>query len=299
MCKLISMELWLKVLEVILPVMIVVLAGYLFGRITKINFKPINMIIMYIATPCLIFSSLIEGRVTLDDASQIVLVGTIIVLMSLFLSFFLIKIAKKDFAIFLNPLVFPNTANLGLPIVLFAFGEEVFDYAIIFTTVVFFFHCTIGIFIIHGGRKLGEIFKVPLIYAVVLAIFLNKTGVEINTEINNSIKLLGTTCIPLMMFSLGHKLSETRIVDFKEDFIVGVARFVMGITVSLIICKFFQVGSHLAKVLIVQYAMPSAVFNFILADRYNKSPEKIASIVFVSTIISILVIPIVLYQFMN
>ena len=73
----------------------------------------------------------------------------------------------------------------------------------------------------------------------------------------------------------------------------------MGITVSLIICKFFQVGSHLAKVLIVQYAMPSAVFNFILADRYNKSPEKIASIVFVSTIISILVIPIVLYQFMN
>ena len=101
MCKLISMELWLKVLEVILPVMIVVLAGYLFGRITKINFKPINMIIMYIATPCLIFSSLIEGRVTLDDASQIVLVGTIIVLMSLFLSFFLIKIAKKDFAIFL------------------------------------------------------------------------------------------------------------------------------------------------------------------------------------------------------
>ena len=146
---------------------------------------------------------------------------------------------------------------------------------------------------------MGEIFKVPLIYAVVLAIFLNKTGVEINTEINNSIKLLGTTCIPLMMFSLGHKLSETRIVDFKEDFIVGVARFVMGITVSLIICKFFQVGSHLAKVLIVQYAMPSAVFNFILADRYNKSPEKIASIVFVSTIISILVIPIVLYQFMN
>ena len=55
----------------------------------------------------------------------------------------------------------------------------------------------------------------------------------------------------------------------------------------------------IAKVLILQFSMPSAVFNFILSDRYNKSPEKVASLVFVSTVLSIPVIPIILYFLMK
>ncbi|MBT89325.1 MAG: hypothetical protein CMN79_02375 [Spirochaetales bacterium] len=293
------MELWLRVFEVILPVMLVVLTGYLFGRITKVNLKSINLFIMYISTPCLIFASLTEGRVTFNDTSTIVLVGSILVLISILLSFSIIKATKRDLSVYLNPIVFPNTANLGLPIVLFAFGGRAFDYAIMFTTVIFFLQCTIGIFVINGATKIKEVLKSPLVYAVILPILLNKTGIEIDTGINSSIKLLGTTCIPLMMFSLGHKLSETKILDFKEDLAVGALRITLGVVLSLSICKLLNIDNFLAQVMIVQYSMPAAVFNFILADRYNKSPEKVASIVFASTIISIPVIPIILYYLMQ
>ena len=151
------MDLWIKVLEVIFPVMIVVFAGYLFGRITRIDLKSINLFIMYVSTPCLIFSSIIEGKVSLNNASEIVITGTTIVLICLLISYFFLRIAKKDLSIFLNPIIFPNTANLGLPLVLFAFGETALDYAIIFTTVVFFLHSSLGIFILNGSKKMGEI----------------------------------------------------------------------------------------------------------------------------------------------
>ena len=293
------MDLWVQVLEVIFPVMLVVFTGYLFGRITKIDLKSINLFIMYVSTPCLIFSSIIEGNVSFGTASEIIIAGTTIVLIGLAVSYFLIKSLKKDLSIFLNPVVFPNTGNLGLPLVLFAFGESALDYAIIFTTVVFFLHFSVGIFILNGPKKVCEIFKAPLVYAVIVPIIFNKTGITIDPGINTSIKLLGTTCIPLMMFSLGHKLSETKIVDYAEDCIIGFLRIILGILLSITICNLLNVNNEISKILILQYSMPAAVFNFILADRYNKSPEKVASIVFVSTILSIPVIPIILYYLMQ
>tara|TARA_B100001939_G_scaffold102373_1_gene88277 strand:- start:2627 stop:2764 length:138 start_codon:yes stop_codon:yes gene_type:complete len=45
--------------------------------------------------------------------------------------------------------------------------------------------------------------------------------------------------------------------------------------------------------------MPSAVFNFILADKYNKNPDRVASIVFVSTLLSLFTIPVILYFLMK
>jgi hypothetical protein len=143
------------------------------------------------------------------------------IFIAMILFFFILKFLKKDIVTFLNPLVFPNTANMALPIALYAFGPEAFEYAIIFTTLVFFYHCSIGIFILNGPKKIIEVFKTPLIYTVVLALILNNTETKVNVGLNNAINLLGTTSIPLMMFSLGHKLSETKIVTLNDNLILG------------------------------------------------------------------------------
>ena len=61
----------------------------------------------------------------------------------------------------------------------------------------------------------------------------------------------------------------------------------------------FDIDNLLIKVFIIQYSMPSAVFNYILADKYDKNPDRVASIVFVSTIMSLLTIPFILYFLMK
>ena len=184
---------------------------------------------------------------------------------------------------------------MGLPVVLFAFGDAAFDYAILFTTIVFFLHCSFGIIFINGVSNIKEVFKIPLIYTVALALILNNYEVEIYKPINISLDLIGTTCIPLMMFSLGHKLSETKIVNLKSDLLLSSIRLSYGFIISLAICNIFDIDNLLIKVFIIQYSMPSAVFNYILADKYDKNPDRVASIVFVSTIMSLFTIPITLF----
>ena len=293
------MELWIKVFEVILPVIIVILTGFAFGKVTNVNLKPINLLLLYISTPCLIFSSLIDGKITMEAAYQILIAGSLMIFIGMGIFSIILKVLKKDIVTFLNPLVFPNTANMALPIALYAFGNQAFEYAIIFTTIVFFYHCSIGIFILNGPKKIIEVFKTPLIYAVTLALLLNNLDINVNVGLNNAINLLGTTSIPLMMFSLGHKLSETTIVNLNENLLLGFLRLFLGSILGFGICKILGVQGLIAKVMILQFSMPSAVFNFILSDRYNKSPEKVASLVFVSTILSILFIPIILYLLMK
>lgn len=293
------MELWIKVFEVILPVIIVILTGFCFGKVTNVNLKPVNLLLLYISTPCLIFSSLMDGKITMEAAYQILIAGTLMIFTAMVLFSGILKILKKNISTFLNPLVFPNTANMALPIALYAFGNEAFEYAIIFTTIVFFYHCSVGIFILNGRDKIMEVFKTPLIYAVSLALLLNNNDIKVHVGLNNAINLLGTTSIPLMMFSLGHKLSETKIVNLNENLLLSSFRLLIGSALGYSICAILGVHGMIAKVMILQFSMPSAVFNFILSDRYNKSPEKVASLVFVSTVLSIIFIPIILYLLMK
>ena len=196
------MDLWLKVFEVILPVILVVSVGFLFGKFTSTNMKPVNFNTTFtLQLPLFNFYSLIGDNIKLNEILNIVYIGGMIVLIGVPIIYLVLRTINKDPKVFLNTIIFPNTANLGLPIVLFAFGEQAFDYAILFTTIVFFLHCSVGIAFINGIGNLQEIFKVPLIYTVALALILNNYDIKVYEPINNSLKLIGTTCIPLMMFN--------------------------------------------------------------------------------------------------
>ena len=89
------------------------------------------------------------------------------------------------------------------------------------------------------------------------------------------------------------------ILYIKSDIILSCIRLTYGFIISSVICSFFNIDSLLIKVFIIQYSMPSAVFNFILADKYNKNPDRVASIVFVSTLLSLFTIPVILYFLMK
>ena len=193
------MELWIKVFEVMFPVIAVVSVGYVFGLFAKVNMKPVNTILLYLSTPCLIFTSLTEDRVQFIEILNIISIGTLLVLIGVPIIYLFLKLINKDPNIFLNPIIFPNTANLGLPVVLFAFGDAAFDYAILFTTIVFFLHCSFGIIFINGISNIKEVFKIPLIYTVALALVLNNYEVEIY-DFHKSISFVHTASGKISFF---------------------------------------------------------------------------------------------------
>ena len=262
------MELWIKVFEVILPVIIVILTGFCFGKVTNVNLKPVNLLLLYISTPCLIFSSLMDGKITMDAAYQIIVAGSIMIFLGIGLFSAILKILKKNIVTFLNPLVFPNTANMALPIALYAFGNEAFEYAIIFTTIVFFYHCSIGIFILNGRDKITEVFKTPLIYAVSLALILN------NNEINKKI-----SGIPSLRTETPNKGIAISTAGTKPIKVLKIAVKVKAVIISLILIGAIN---KLVKFLL-HISSRNIILKLILA--LNRKSYKIAAVKITPTVL--------------
>jgi len=268
--------------------------GFAFSRYKKIDLKSINELVIYITTPCLIVSSLSKFPIDLTVAGKIFLVMASILVVSMAVGLIVTRLLKLSHEVFIPPIIFPNTGNMGLPLCLFAFGQTGFNLAIICFVVMTILHYTIGIVILSSYKKPLEVFRLPLIYSTIIGLFISVVEYEIPLPIGRSIELLGDVSIPAMMFALGYKLSELKLTKVWLSFLFGSLRIFLGVLLGIFFVKIFNLHGVTAKVLILQASMPPAVFNFVLAEKYKRDSETVASIIIAGTIISIITIPLIL-----
>ena len=109
--------------------------------------------------------------------------------------------------------------------------------------------------------------------------------------------LLGYTTIVLVLSSLGIALSNLKTVSFKKTLIISLARLIGGPAIAFGVIKFFGLTGYQAGVLFIQCSMPAAVLTYLLAKMYSpkKQADNIASVIAVSTFISIVTIPIIVF----
>ena len=155
-------------------------------------------------------------------------------------------------------------------------------------------HYTVGIVILSSYKKPLEIFRLPLIYSTIIGLAISAVEYEVSIPIGRSIELLGDISIPAMMFALGYKLSELQLTKVWLSFIFGGLRIFLGVFLGILFVKLFNLEGVAAKVMILEASMPPAVFNFVLAEKYNRDSETVASIIMAGTILSLITIPLVL-----
>ena len=97
-----------------------------------------------------------------------------------------------------------------------------------------------------------------------------------------------------MIFALGYKLSEVAITEVSKSFLAGGMRILFGLILGIISVSLFKLGGVEAKVIILLSAMPPAVFNFVLAEKYKQDSETVASIILAGTLISVITTPVIL-----
>lgn len=282
------------IFNVVLPVFLIVALGYLFGKIKKIDLSAVNDFVIYLATPALILSSLAEDTIDISLASTVFISVCIIVVVTSVVGYITIKKMGLPIKVYLSPILFANTGNMGLPLILFAFGDTGFNIGILYLVSTTFLHYTVGIMILNYDKSPVEIFKLPLIYSAVLGVLLSVTHVHMPVAIFRAIDLLGEASIPTMIFALGYKLSEIRLTDTGKSFLFGGMRILVGVTAGLFVVTIFKIQGVTAQVIILQSAMPPAVFNFVLAEKYNQDSKTVASIILAGTILSVITTPIIL-----
>ena len=277
--------------NIVLPAFIVITTGFFFAKAKKIDLASINNLVIYITTPCLVVSSLSDFTMDIPVAAKLFLSVSLVIIVSVALGAVLLRTLSLDSKVYLPTMVFANTGNLGLPLCLFAFGQYGFNIAILCVVTTTILHYTVGIFIVGPDKDFREIFRLPLIYASVGGIIISATGYEMPIIIERPISLLGQITIPAMLFGLGYRLSGMRISKLWLSFLFGSIKVFMGGALGMLFVNAFGMDGIAAKVVILECSMPPAVFNFVLAEKYGRNSEAVASTIVAGTVVSLITLP--------
>lgn len=279
----------------ILPIFIGAGAGYLLSRFFKIDPKPISQITFYILIPCLIFNLLTEGSLTNDEVFRVVSLTIISVLVLGVLTWGLGKLLKFNRNLLVAMLLatmFGNAGNFGLSVNLFAFGETSLPYASLYFVTVTTLTSTLGIILASLGKAgireaMVGLVRVPLLYAVVAAIFFNLAHWKLPVPVDRAVSLLGDATIPILILMLGIQLHNNRLDRRLLALgMTNVIRLVASPLIALGFCLWFGLRGSAFQAVVTQAGTPTMVMTTLLATEYDVEPSFVTAAVFTSTLLS-------------
>ncbi len=280
---------------IVIPVFLIVLVGYLLGRgYKKLDVEPAVFLLVYITGPALIFTSLVESEILLEEFFRVTLATCIILAVAAGIVFLIFKLFRVEHKGLYLPMTIGNTGYLGYPISLGAYGAFGLGIAIIYASIESLFLYSWGIFVAHEKNEFKEIFRVPLIYALVSGLVFSVITFQIPEIVFKPLQMIGGITIPLALIVLGYKLATIKVSHLRIALLASVFKILFMFGIGLWVIFLLGIKGVSAAVILLQAAMPSAVMTMVLCQKYKRDPEIVTSVVLLSTMISVVTIPVVL-----
>jgi len=280
----------------ILPVFIAAGLGYLLDRKFHLDVKTISRTSFYVLAPCLIFTSLTRSSVSGEELGRIVLfevLVTAVLLIVTWSSAQLARLNRQQESAFLLSVLFVNAGNYGLSVNLFAFGEEALARALIYFVGSTVLLNSLGIFLASRGRAdakaaLLNVFKVPMIYAVVLAFVARSLPWSVTeTSWFRGLDTLGRAGVSVMLLLLGMQLARNSLgKELKRISAATFMRLVLAPLLSLALAAVMGLAGDTRRACVLEASMPTAVTSVILALEFDVLPDFVTGVIFLSTLLS-------------
>jgi len=284
---------FLKALSPVIPVFLLIGAGFVFAHWKKISLTSVTEIIVYLGTPSLVFSSL-AGKPLYAGDIAVLLAGILLIFAGVGLLirvyFITFRFHSRGFAL---PTLFMNAGNMGLPLALFAFGQEGMQRATLLFVIITFLQYSLGIYILNGRSNWTEIFRLPLIHAALAGLLVNLAQIKIPELLLQPVLMLGQATIPIMLISLGYRLYQVESLQLGHALGGAALRILGGFAAANMAVHLIGAEGVNRQVLLLYGSLPSAVINFILTEKYSQDPGLAASIVVLGTLLSVFTIPVV------
>jgi len=292
------MDIYLKLFEVLFPVFFIVGIGYFLGKKNP-NFDT-SFITTYagnFGTPALVIFALTAGGVTFEVFKEFFFYALILLSAFGIIGLIFLIIMKKDYIRELPTFILPNTGNMGIPICLFAYGEMGMGIAAAISSLVVLLHFTLNIFLAKRAFDFQTIFKSPAFYAIIITVLFLYFDQPVPQFVMNTVMLLAYGMIVMILMSLGVALTQMKVFSFKDAVITSTGRVILGPIIGFILIKIFGLSGVSAGVILIQSSMPSAILCYLVASMYSPKiiVDNISSTIVVSTIMSLVTIPITLF----
>ncbi len=289
----------------LLPILLISGAGFLLGKTLEIDSRSLGRVVFYVFSPILVFNLLIHTE--LKSIEILTTMGYTLLLCFIIgvLAFLIGKLLRFERPVLMAIVLtsaFGNTGNYGLPLVSFAFGQDALAFATLnFVTTSLLFN-TAGVLIASLGHTdikaaLTGLFKVPTVYAVILASLLDRFHLILPIPLARTIDLASNGSIPVMIILLGLELSR---VQWSHSFrAVGLSaglRLLAGPAVGLLLSFLFGMKGPVRQGNVTEAAMPAAVTTIVLATEYGLDPSLVTAMVYIGTLLSPLTLtPLLVY----
>ncbi len=300
------------VLNQMVVLFIIMLLGYFAYKKNIINdeaSKAFSSLIVNITNPAFIISGVL-GDSQIGDAKQVITVAVIATLMHLglmiigFIVTILMRIKKSENGLYNAMFVFSNIGFMGFPIISSIFGKEVLLYGAIFIIPFNVLVYTYGIYLLtkdkegsKGSFSIKRIFNVGVI-ACIIAVLIYAFNIKLPSFVVSTVDMVGNVTTPLSMMVIGVSLAKINLKDLISDknlYIFSIIKLLVIPIISAFIIKNFITDEIIYATTVLLLSTPVASMSVMLANEFDGNVELASKGVLVSTILSVITIPLVVF----
>ena len=279
----------------IVPIFAIAGIGFLLARHFDASVKTVSKLSFNALSPCLVFDQLVTSHITGSEFGRMALFCVLLTAamgLAAWLAAIPLRLDRQTFSSFLLVVMFSNSGNYALPVVLFAFGRDALGYASVYFVTSATLVYTVGVLVAASGRRsvrraLMGVARVPAIYAVVAAGVMMLTRATVPLAVMRPISMLSDAALPIMLLVMGMQLE--RAVRPTHPTAVAVAvglSLLVGPIVGLGLSSLLGLSGPARQAAILLASMPAAVITTVLALEFDLDPSFATSTVFVSTMLS-------------
>lgn len=282
-----------KIVSILFPMFALVFVGFITTKLLKPDYSSINRINMYVLIPALVFASLVNMPLNLDQV-PLIMAALVAILLPGLLMLVVCHFAKLNYRAWAPPNMFRNSGNLAIPLFTYTFGETALAPAVLLFVVSASLHSTLGLAIMSKENPLKLILKTPLFYAAFAALAVNLSGIDVWQPLYEASDLLGGAAVPIMLLSLGAQMINMQWSGLRPGVLGTVLSIATGAVSYLVIYLFIPLSTLHLQMMVLFAMLPPAVMNFVFAEQFQAEPRLVATKVLFSNFFTIITLPLLL-----
>jgi len=283
---------------ILLPMIAVVMGGYVIATFFDLSEESLIRVVTDFFMPLLVFYSLYTSGIDFLETLKLGGAASFVLFTLLLLTYLYCRFFRLDFKAMAPPITFMNSGFLGIPLMKLWGGLGAMNLIVIYDQVQTFYIFTVGIMIVTGGMTfsgLYEMIKSPLLWAIILGFIFKYSGMTIPDSLLAVFRFGGSGARVLATFALGCSLKKRKFTGDRHLLAGLLFRFIFGFTAALITVILFDITGTARTVVLMASSLPSAVFSVVLPLRYGVPAGYAGSMILVSSVLSILTIPLFFY----
>jgi len=280
-----------RIVSVIAPVFLIIAIGYGYGRRNKPDLKTFNHVSLHVLGPLLVFTSLAGEDFQLRGNVALVAGGVAVILVSGLIAWPIARLARVSPRTFVPPMMFNNCGNMGLPLAVLAFGRPGLAAMVLMLVVSTLLQFTLGSRIVSRHADWKALATSPMIIASVLGLAFSAFGWKVPEALMPGLKMLGDATLPMMLFALGARLIDLSSRGWRLGVLGAVVCPAGGFAGAYLAQSVLHLPAEQFAQLMLFASLPPAALNYLLAERYDQEPERVASLVLIGNAFAIVFVP--------